>query len=102
MIDSSCRGVLRVIAATSGWSRYRPRSFIKSSATAGLLDDRVDRYEGMDWLDNARSGAAGIDGGTPLERGTAVGQCSGGGRNPRRSAIVTRSGSESAFILRIT
>ena len=38
-----------------------------------LLDDRVDRYQGMGWLDNARGGAAGIDGGTPPERGTAAG-----------------------------
>jgi hypothetical protein len=37
---------------------------------------------------------------TPFSSG--LGQCFGGERRPRRAAIVTRSGSESAFIFRIT
>jgi hypothetical protein len=83
-----------------------------------LLDDRLDRYLCMGWSDRRlepkrralREGLAVVLGLLPgeqrtngeVERGCACDQLAGSGRNPRRAAIVTRSGSESAFILRIT
>ena len=66
----------------------------------GLLDDRVDRYFRytvcMGNLIRERTVRDGVS-----RRSTDC-QCFGAARRPRWAAIVTRSGSDSAFILRMT
>jgi hypothetical protein len=71
---------------------------------AGLLDDRVDRYLDMGSVrlligDESRGRTAERKDGSGR---SADYQCFGADDRPRRAAIVTRSGSESAFILRMT
>ncbi len=71
---------------------------------AGLLDDGVDRYLDMVCVrrrigDESRGAATELD--DESGRSTDC-QCFGADDRPRRAAMVTRSGSESAFILRMT
>ena len=67
---------------------------------AGLLDDGVDRYEGVGsvGLSDSRGGRQSL----MMERSVGGCQWLGADRSSRRAFILTRSGSESAFILRIT
>ena len=71
-----------------------------SHASAGKADDESDKLRSTAGRPGTKWSCGYAPPGAPY--GIADRQCFGADRNPRRAAIVTSSGSESAFILRIT